>query len=453
MRHEFLKVMTALGPFEAAPVLAVAVSGGPDSLALALLAKTWTDERGGSLTALTVDHGLRPESATEARQVGRWLRARHIPHRILRWEGPKPGSALQAEARGARYALLSGWCRARGILHLLVGHQREDQAETVLLRLERSSGLDGLAAMPSLVERDGVRVLRPLLGLPRAQLIALLDAAAQPYLEDPSNLNPAFGRVRQRAVLAALEGEGLGAELLAGIASRLGEARHVAEVERARLLARVVRLDSTGYAALDETALESAFDDGVAAVLSAVIVTIGGAVYAPSAEALDRLVRAWRAGTLGRGRTLGGCRIVPGRGRLLVCREANACQPPIALTIGEARWDGRFAVDLKARPTAKHGLALGALGAAGVVALRQHGEGASLEQVPAAARSALPAIRALDGFLTVPHLHYQGHGTVKLASGNRPSLWLKPRRCLAEAAFSGAPAPARVASPEKTSVG
>ncbi len=140
--------MATLGPFEATPALAVAVSGGPDSLALAMLAKAWSDARGGSLVALTVDHGLRPESTGEARQVGRWLKKRGIPQRILRWDGPKPGSALQAEARSARYALLTGWCRARGILHLLLGHQREDQAETVLMRLERGSGPDGLAAMP-----------------------------------------------------------------------------------------------------------------------------------------------------------------------------------------------------------------------------------------------------------------------------------------------------------------
>lgn len=445
--------MTPLGPFETAPALAVAVSGGPDSLALALLAKSWTDERGGTLVALTVDHGLRPESAAEARQVGRWLGARGIGHRILRWCGPKPGAGLQAEARAARYALMTGWCRARGVLHLLLGHQREDQAETVLMRLERGSGLDGLAAMPRLAERDGVRLLRPLLAVPRARLIALLEAAGQPFIEDPSNLNPAFARVRLRAALSVLESHGFGADLFAGLAHRLGVARQVAELERARLLARAVRLEPAGYAVLAPAPLEAASDAQVAELFGSVIMTIGGMAYPPAPEALDRLVRAWRARALGRGRTLGGCRIVPARARLLVCREATACRPSLPLLAGEVRWDGRFAATVKGPARVGYTLSLGPLGAAGIVALRRGGEGARIERVPAPARPSLPAIRALDGFLTVPHLDYQGYGSVGRAGGTQPLVRLKPLRCLAEAPFSGAPAPARVASAANSGVG
>src|SRR5262249_32562243 len=119
---EFAAALTALGPFEGAPHLAVAVSGGADSLALAHLAQRWAGRHRGRLTALVVDHGLRPEAAREARQVGRWLAAAGIEHRILRWRGPKPAANLQAAARAARYRLLTDWCRRHGVVHLLLAH-------------------------------------------------------------------------------------------------------------------------------------------------------------------------------------------------------------------------------------------------------------------------------------------------------------------------------------------
>lgn len=435
-------------------MLAVAVSGGPDSLALALLAKHWTDRRRGSLTALTVDHGLRPESAAEARLVGRWLKARGISHRILRWQAPKPKARLQAEARKARYELLTAWCRARGVLHLLLGHQRDDQAETLLMRLERGSGPDGLAAMPALAERDGVRLLRPLLDVPRARLIASLDAEGQAYVDDPSNRNPAFGRVRVRAALAALEEQGFGAELIASMARRMGSVRQAAEAERARLLARAVRLEADGYALLAPEALEPASDCLLAAAFGAVIATVGGATYGPEPGALDRLVQAWRTGSLRRGSTLGGCRIVPYRNQLLVCREPRSCAPATTLLGADARWDGRFAIKPKSlvQGQGRRQPSLGALGAAGIVALRRGGVGERLERVPAPARPSLPAIATLDGLQMLPHLTYLGSGSRGPAGGNQPTLWLRPVRRLADAPFSGCSAPARVAPAKKCSI-
>jgi len=155
----FARLMASLGPFESAPRIAVAVSGGADSLALALLAADWAAAQGGKAVALTVDHGLRPEAAAEARQVRRWLADCGISHFILAWRGPRSGADVQAAARAARYRLMGEWCARRGILHLLLAHHRDDQAETVLLRLARGSGLEGLAAMAPVSElpaADGV---------------------------------------------------------------------------------------------------------------------------------------------------------------------------------------------------------------------------------------------------------------------------------------------------------
>ena len=160
---EFAGLIERLGPFEQGPRLAVAVSGGPDSLCLCLLAAGWAAARGGVVSALIVDHGLRPEAAAEARQVAAWLRARRIDHHVLRWADVKPATGIQAAAREARYRLLGDWCRAAGILHLLLGHHLDDQAETVALRQARQSGAAGLAGMAAVRELAGLRLLRPFL--------------------------------------------------------------------------------------------------------------------------------------------------------------------------------------------------------------------------------------------------------------------------------------------------
>src|ERR1700735_4216205 len=163
---DFARVMEHLGCFEPGPPLAVAVSGGADSLALTLLADRWARARNGRITALTVDHRLRPDSSTEAAWLGRTLEAQGIRHELLVWPGPYPSRGLQAAARAARYRLLGAWARSSGMLHLLPANHQDDQAEPLLLRLGRGSGLAGLAGMAPVVEDGHVRLLRPLLRVP-----------------------------------------------------------------------------------------------------------------------------------------------------------------------------------------------------------------------------------------------------------------------------------------------
>jgi tRNA(Ile)-lysidine synthase len=195
---QFSSLMAPFAPFESRPVLAVAVSGGRDSLALALLAHDWAGALEGRIVGLIVDHGLRAESADEAAKT-RDLLARHgVAAEILRWRGTKPVTGLQEAARQARYRLLLAACRRRGILHLLIAHQSDDQAETVVMRAARGSGLDGLAGMASLIEQREARVLRPLLSIPRARLTATLEARAVAWIDDPSNVDSRFERARLR---------------------------------------------------------------------------------------------------------------------------------------------------------------------------------------------------------------------------------------------------------------
>ena len=390
--------MRGVEPFESKPTLAAAVSGGPDSLALCLLADRWARARGGRVLALTVDHRLRPESAKEARQVARWLEARAIAHRILVWDAPKPGANRAALARAARYRLMIAEAAGQGILHLLLAHHLDDQAETLLLRLARGSGVDGLAAMSPLVELADLRLLRPLLPVPKARLVATLQAMGQDFVEDPSNRSAASARARLRQPLAAIADAGLTARRLAETARRMGRARQALEQAAATLAARAVAIHPAGFARLDPRMLAQGSEETVLRVLARSLMAVAGAAYPPRLENLETLARALTAPGF-RGRTLHGCRVLPQGLGLLICCESAAVAGKIPLPAGAwVRWDGRFAV----RARAGSGLSVGALGEAGWVSIMR--AGAALPGIPRPAALTLPAIWAGKRLVAVPCL-------------------------------------------------
>jgi tRNA(Ile)-lysidine synthase len=219
--------------------LILAVSGGPDSTALMVLASRWAKakKRAPKLVAVTVDHRLRAAAAAEAAAVGRLARRLGIAHRTLRWRGKKPKSGLQEAARNARYRLLAEAAARAGYEHILTAHTLDDQAETVLFRLARGSGLGGLAGMAHAVPLPGfatrgdetVFLVRPLLHIAKARLIATLEAAGIGYSEDPSNRDPRFTRARLRTLMPALASEGLDARGLARLAARMRRAESAIE--------------------------------------------------------------------------------------------------------------------------------------------------------------------------------------------------------------------------------
>jgi tRNA(Ile)-lysidine synthase len=218
--------------WKAAPAIVLAVSGGPDSIALMWLAARWrrTLARGPRLVAVTVDHGLRAEAKAEARDVKRLARALDLPHRTMRWTGAKPKTGLQAAARAARYRLLAQAARASGATHILTAHTRDDQAETLLMRLLRGSGIAGLAAMARQSERDGVLLARPFLHVSKSQLIATLKKAKLGFADDPTNRDLNFTRPRIRTLMPVLAAEGGDTRNLARLASRLARANQAVEV-------------------------------------------------------------------------------------------------------------------------------------------------------------------------------------------------------------------------------
>lgn len=209
--------------------LLVAVSGGPDSMALLHLAREWRDATGTEISAATVDHALRAEARAEAEQVAACCAALSVPHSILTWTGDKPATRLQERARQARYDLLFTHAREMGADVIATAHHADDQAETVLFRLLRGSGIAGLSGMELVSERDGLRLARPLLHVTKAELVAICEARGQSFIRDPSNEDPRFARTHLRKLIGELAQEGLDRDALLRLARRAARMEEVAE--------------------------------------------------------------------------------------------------------------------------------------------------------------------------------------------------------------------------------
>ena len=283
---------TLLAPLAAEPALLLAVSGGPDSVALMLLAARWTQRpQNLRIYVATVDHGLRPQSLQEAQRVGDWARALGFQHRLLRWEGEKPHTRIQERAREARYSLLAACAREIDpACALVTAHHADDQAETILFRLCRGSGVAGLAGMARVSTLNGMKVLRPLLETPKAALEAICIAAGQPFLRDPSNENPKFARARLRALGATLAAPGLDREALLRLGRRAARAGAALEACAAQAQARaLVELDAS-FARFDAETLRNCPREILIRLIEAQILRLGG-----GAPRLDRLERAAEA--------------------------------------------------------------------------------------------------------------------------------------------------------------
>jgi tRNA(Ile)-lysidine synthase len=340
--------------------IAVAVSGGADSMALAHLASAWAKTRGTPMAALTVDHDLRKTSAAEAAEVAEWMAGLGVAHTVLTWTGPKPQTGIQAAARDARYALMTGWCRDNGVGTLLVAHHRDDQAETYLMRLNRGSGPNGLAAMSATTERQGVQIVRPLLGVPKSRLVSTCRALGQTWIEDPSNRDPRYARTHARAHLAGQNNAAVIAEKTRGF----GIARAARDREIRALLDAAAREYAEGVIRLNWLALAEAPADVGTGALARVLCRVSGATHGPRTNQMAALHRAVCRG-LTTTRSLHRCLAVPQSDRhILVCREPRNL-PNLPIEPGaQFTWDRRFLVALEPGPKldGQGGMTVGPLG-------------------------------------------------------------------------------------------
>lgn len=335
------------------PLLGLAVSGGGDSMALLHLAVA----AGVRVSVATVDHCLRAEAAAEAASVARACAALGVPHVVLRWHWDGVGN-LQDRARRGRLALLSGWARELGLSAVALGHTRDDVAETFLMRLGRGAGVDGLSAMAARREVSGVTFLRPLLDVSRAELRDWLRARGVEWVEDPSNENDRFARVRARRDLAGLAKAGVSVEALVSIATQMAEVRDALDAQAREAVARVVRLEA-GDVLFNAAAFTKLPLEIQRRLLLATVLWIGSVEYSPRGAAMIRLRDAVAAG---RAATLTGVRCGTAKGIVRFGREVRAVRD---LEVpADAVWDGRWRISggdhkgLTLRALAEEGLCL-----------------------------------------------------------------------------------------------
>ncbi len=317
-----LDVEALFAPLSACTTLGLAVSGGPDSLALLLLAAAWARAPARPrLIVYTVDHGLRPEAADEAAMVVREADRLGLAARLLRWQGDKPASGVQAAARAARYRLIAAAMAEDGAELLLTAHHLADQAETVLMRLAHGSGVAGLAGMRALSVVEGCEVYRPLLGVHPAALRAVVAAAGLAPAADPSNADPAYERVRWRQFQPALAAMGLSSERLGTLARRMeAVAALVADAVDAAWAQVVVPVED-GRFELAHGKFAALNPLVGTELLGQVLQLVSGNRQPAPLGPLEAMQAALQSGTAMKAATLHGCVIAARAGTITVRRE------------------------------------------------------------------------------------------------------------------------------------
>jgi tRNA(Ile)-lysidine synthase len=387
----------ALGPVD--HPLGLAVSGGGDSVALLLLAL----DAGLQVRAVTVDHGLRPEAAAEAAWVSRLCAGLGVPHDILQWRGWDGSGNLQDQARRARLSLIADWARAAGLGAVALGHTQDDQAETVLMRLARRAGVDGLSAMTGRRRALGMIWLRPLLWVSRDDLRADLRARGQAWIEDPSNDMLRFDRVKARQALAHLAPLGMTPAVLAGVADQMRSARTALDHQTEVAARQIARIEG-GDVVMDRTGFQEQPFEIRRRLLVGALGWVGSADYGPRAASVRALLAAIGAG---RGGTLSGCRVTLQRTTLRVAREWQAVRGTAAAP--GLLWDRRWLVT---GPEFK-GLEVRALGEAGLCAVgdwRRSG-------LPRATLLASPSVWRDEVLVAAPLVRNAPGWTARLADG------------------------------------
>lgn len=358
-------------------------------MALLRLAEQWS-KKSVKISVLTVDHGLRPEAAAEASKVTAWCALLGLEHHALRWEGPKPKTGLQAKARAARYALLSAWCKANGATYLLTGHTMDDQAETVLMRQQRTDTAESLAGIWETTVWDGVKVFRPLLGQSRADLRAYLRGLGQPWIDDPSNSDRRFERVRVRQTLAEEGRPDLQRIELADIAEKAGRAARALALATEQWISGQLTSYPEGFGAIPRAGFYELDPALQRRVLQQLLLIYGSGNRAEPGE-IDYLAK-WIMGHRISRRTLGGAMLACRQSSVLIGREWARISPDPAVVpdSGEIVWDGRFLI--QAPPQVQ------------VVPVGRLRGVARREEIPSFVQQSLPAVLLDDGDVVIPHL-------------------------------------------------
>lgn len=316
--------------------IGVAVSGGGDSIALLYLLSTWADEVGVDIHVVTIDHGLRPEAASEARFVGKVAATLGVSHVTLKWEDWDGSGNLQDRARSARYELISEWAKAQDIHQVVLGHTADDVAETFVMRLAREAGVDGLAAMKARRLIDGVTFVRPMLRIERDRLRDYLRRYGHKWIEDPSNDDLKFERVRVRRAMEVLNGLGIGRDTLAAVAHNLADAREALAWQTFLMAKKAVHIEG-GCIIIDRKLFRTFHDEIARRLLIHALKWVSSARYGPRRAAAGRVIEAIKQAKVF---TLHGCHVGGNDDTIRIYREYNAVKDVIVHSSGI--WDNRW---------------------------------------------------------------------------------------------------------------
>lgn len=409
---------------------ALAVSGGPDSMALLALAAEAQARTDISFSVLTVNHGLRAAAADEAAMVRQCCFELGLAHFILQAETPLSGSGLQEKARLMRYALMAEWCHNHQADGLVLAHHASDQAETLLMRLARRSGLDGLAGMAErqtfMTAAGSILLLRPLLTMPKTTLAAILARAGLPAFHDPSNQDDRFERVRWRRALSAQNANGAMEARLSQLARRLRKRRNHHDARDLDWLQTHASWHDYGVLRVSRQALAALPAHRQIRLLRSLLGWIGQRPYPPKRDKCRYLPNAVEAKPSS-GLTLAGCALRWRGGDIFIGRE-KAALAGVKMPVGDAPllWDGRFIVHVAAAQNGK-GLFVAPLGAAGLELLAPSGA-AARDGVNAAYLHVLPAFFDDSGLLACPLLQQVDGFHAVLADGLADFTGLFPDR-------------------------
>jgi tRNA(Ile)-lysidine synthase len=330
------------------PAIALAVSGGADSLALMLLAQRWATglDMAPRIFVYSVDHGLRPEAADEVAMVLRVAATLGLPARGLAWTGAKPETGVQEAARIARYRMMGSAMAEDGATVLLTAHHLQDQAETVLMRMAHGSGIEGLRGMAAMADIEGIRVHRPLLAVDPTALRAVVDAAGLTPVEDPSNTDPHYERVRWRQAMPELAALGLDAAALSLFAERMAETDAAIAQMADGCFAEIVRLDGFGAARIELAPFVGLSPAISTRLLGRVLNIVGGRQKPRALGQVERLRQTIAEQGLAKATTVLGCVIRIKDGAIAVAREPGRSLPSDAHLVpnGELVWDERFRI-------------------------------------------------------------------------------------------------------------
>lgn len=376
--------------------LAVAVSGGPDSLALLLLAHELAQKKGSYVIALTVNHNLRSEAKEEALQVKEWAKGRGIQHEILDWNHDRPTSRLQEKARQARYGLLTEWCKHNQISTVLLGHHQQDQEETFWLRLASGSGLDGLAGMKQCLVRNDIIFLRPFLSFSKQQIKETLLAKNQEWIDDPSNQSSRFFRGRLRDFL---EEEGLSSYRLLDIMNKLQVDADFIQGTLQQAIETTVQLHEGGYLTIKKQAFNGFHPAIAKRVLSFLVQWFSGEEYGPRSIQVARIMNKIKKESFF---TAGGIYWIFSRDDMYLFREIRAIREKVVLSQLQEPilWDQRFWIDPGLKDYFSPDTIVGPLGS--VSGLKK--EVNSL--IPKRGWPMLPALWEKGKVVAIPHLCY-----------------------------------------------